>query len=872
MKSHSLRPGTRFSLALAVLACSILGGNAFASAPHRLPFGVVLPGSAATSRSLQRPSAGPAAQAPAPAIDFAGGTWRNFGLLQVSNEIAFCDPAHDQLLSIGGSRNESWELPLSGPHSWSYLSAPNAPLYINTLSSTVDPATGLVYSLADDGTGVQMHTFNPRTGAISVLPASGTPIVYYPYSLVFDSVSQSVVMTTFDSGNPYGNPLEVWSFNLLPAPSWVQLTPSGVPSPSLVPTRVVFDPVRHRLLYPDQALGAPQVITSLDLNGAPAWSTTPTNGLPNVQSSAWVYDAATDRVWTLDAQGEPCWLSMSTLQWSTISAGGAGPGPRFGAGIAIDPARHRLMVCGGQPQDFSDVLNDTWALTLDGVPTWVNLVAPILRPAIRGGASDGFDSARNRMIVFGGDDTNGSPINDTWSLALGAEPAWSPVTTQGGPPTPRFWHSGAWDEQHDRYVVYGGYDAAGAANAELWTLSFSGGTPIWSQLSPAGPAPSGRYLSQMVRDPVHDRFLLLFGYDGSNVLNDVWELRLSPAPIWRQMSPSGIPPSARAGEMCAFDVARNRVLIFGGSDNTSMKNDLLVLNLASGDGSWVNLGATNRPSGRNLGLLRLDAVHDRLLLFGGYGISAVIGNSTYISWLNDSWLLPLAGTPAWKSVTTDPPLPGARDRANGVYDPNYDRLILACGGIDGSNDTWGLYYSGIPTATLLSLASSEVRADRVRLMWAGADPGSPARVERSAPGGAWQSLAELNADGQGFVTLEDRDVTPGQTLEYRIGVPGTAGESYSAATQVQIPRLALSLAAHGLDGRVTFDVGLTSGDPARLELFDLAGRRVWTRDVGSLGPGSHSIEARDLGILPALYFVRLTQGAEARHARLVLVR
>ena len=65
---------------------------------------------------------------------------------------------------------------------------------------------------------------------------------------------------------------------------------------------------------------------------------------------------------------------------------------------------------------------------------------------------------------------------------------------------------------------------------------------------------------------------------------------------------------------------------------------------------------------------------------------------------------------------------------------------------------------------------------------------------------------------------------------------------------------------------------LAGREPALLEILDLAGRRVLSREVGSLGPGSH---VAPLGIeapVPGIYFLRLTQGRESRTLRVVFAR
>jgi uncharacterized repeat protein (TIGR01451 family) len=60
---------------------------------------------------------------------------------------------------------------------------------------------------------------------------------------------------------------------------------------------------------------------------------------------------------------------------------------------------------------------------------------------------------------------------------------------------------------------------------------------------------------------------------------------------------------------------------------------------------------------------------------------------------------------------------------------------------------------------------------------------------------------------------------------------------------------------------------------AKLELIDVTGRRVAQRDVGALGPGSHTVTmGRDLRLAAGLYWLRLTRAGERRNARVVMIR
>jgi hypothetical protein len=61
--------------------------------------------------------------------------------------------------------------------------------------------------------------------------------------------------------------------------------------------------------------------------------------------------------------------------------------------------------------------------------------------------------------------------------------------------------------------------------------------------------------------------------------------------------------------------------------------------------------------------------------------------------------------------------------------------------------------------------------------------------------------------------------------------------------------------------------------PARLELFDIAGRRIAREEVGSLGAGNHVIPLRaGRKLPPGTYALRLTHRSRALVARVVVLR
>ncbi len=74
-------------------------------------------------------------------------------------------------------------------------------------------------------------------------------------------------------------------------------------------------------------------------------------------------------------------------------------------------------------------------------------------------------------------------------------------------------------------------------------------------------------------------------------------------------------------------------------------------------------------------------------------------------------------------------------------------------------------------------------------------------------------------------------------------------------------------------GALVVRFSLPSAAAARLELLDVAGRRIAAREVGSLGPGRHALDlVEGRGLAPGLYLVGLRQGPNVRVARAVVLK
>lgn len=183
-----------------------------------------------------------------------------------------------------------------------------------------------------------------------------------------------------------------------------------------------------------------------------------------------------------------------------------------------------------------------------------------------------------------------------------------------------------------------------------------------------------------------------------------------------------------------------------------------------------------------------------------------------------------------------------------------------------------------PTAIRMSLVSAEADADRVSLAWYTPEPALTATVERRESAGDWIALAQVNADGSGMIRYADTSVVPGGRYEYRLAFLDEGVLTHAGEASVVVPsQLRLALAGfvpNPARTRATIEFVLPARAPAMLEVLDLQGRRVASREVGHMGPGRATVTLTDGGppLRPGIYVVRLTQNGLSASRKGVVVR
>ena len=342
--------------------------------------------------------------------------------------------------------------------------------------------------------------------------------------------------------------------------------------------------------------------------------------------------------------------SASAQSWIQLSPAGAPPSARGmnGSPGVYDSTNDRMIMFGGQDSSGNN-LNDVWVLEnatrVGGRPQWVNLIpnGAAGSPPARSGHSTVYDSADNRLIIFGGCSASCAPVlNDVWVLTnangLGGTPVWTQLQLSGGPAA-RTNSAAAYDPVDNWLIVFGGQD--GSANpcstfSDIWFLYNAnglGGSASWISATIAVPPPAGQ---NGVAATFASGALTLFGGLGMvngtcTATNNITELWGPSFFIVSQPVPEGATPSPRAFASIAFDSISGQMLMFGGTDASGNHlNDVW-----SFFGAWSQITPKNPPPPARIGQTAvLDSANQRMTIFGGNSAGGV---------LDDTWIMTAPG-------------------------------------------------------------------------------------------------------------------------------------------------------------------------------------------------------------------------------------
>jgi hypothetical protein len=269
-------------------------------------------------------------------------------------------------------------------------------------------------------------------------------------------------------------------------------------------------------------------------------------------------------------------------------------------------------------------------------------------------------------------------------LAASLAAQWT-LETPATSPGNRSGHMMAADANGD-VVMFGGAGSF-APNNQTWR--YDGST--WTQLTPA-TSPTARIQASFVHDLVRNRFVLYGGWGSAlsvgTASNQTWEF---DGLTWTQVNPPTSPPGLWKHGAC-FDIARNRVVVYGGA-----LNGFPIAESATWEfngTTWSQVATPTNPGPLERPAMCYSLALGRTVLFGG--IDPQTGG-TDATWLFDG--------ANWVQVAVAGPKPSARAGARMVYDGARGVCVLTGGQdpVNGAsrNDTWefdGTAWTQVPGA------------------------------------------------------------------------------------------------------------------------------------------------------------------------------
>jgi len=154
-----------------------------------------------------------------------------------------------------------------------------------------------------------------------------------------------------------------------------------------------------------------------------------------------------------------------------------------------------------------------------------------------------------------------------------------------------------------------------------------------------------------------------------------------------------------------------------------------------------------------------------------------------------------------------------------------------------------------------------------------------ATVYRRMSGGSAVELADIQADAQGVLSYYDIDLVPGYRYHFELAVRSTEGELRVGQQSIDAPDAALAalaierVAPNPSAGAFRIAFRRPNLAPARIEVLDVSGRRVFGQDLGGEYGARGALDiGRQTTLDAGLYLVRLIQGSESVSAKAVVVR
>ncbi|HEV7238799.1 MAG TPA: kelch repeat-containing protein [Thermoanaerobaculia bacterium] len=396
------------------------------------------------------------------------------------------------------------------------------------------------------------------------------------------------------------------------------------------------------------------------------------------------------------------------------------PSPRLGPRMAFDEGSGVGVLFGGRAIDdpatgLVHASDQTWLFVRT---SWVQQF-PATNPSARSNHAMVYDSARDRVIMFGGRKEaevvrqRFALLDDTWAWKNGE---WQDLAPATKPPA-RLFPGLAYDRDRDRVILFGGFnysaDGKFTIEARFDTWEFDGEN--WTRVNESGPEVSKPLL---VFDAArHETIMLGFGTTFLDTLMYRWD---SATSSWKSITAATLPTCVNEGQFvyqtqnqrpvvmggictgteifdetfewdgttwtklpvtgitrivgaaATYDTAASQLIRYGGNpafQTTPESVTTLYKNL-----EWRGVTRSGAPGPRSMPLFRRDPERDTVWMFGGlseYSFGATI------DYLSDLWGY---RDGQWRLLAQDASTPLGCVTPIGALDTTRDKLVVVCSG------------------------------------------------------------------------------------------------------------------------------------------------------------------------------------------------
>jgi hypothetical protein len=382
---------------------------------------------------------------------------------------AVYDPPNRRVVVFGGEG--AWALSLTSTPTWSQVQA------------TIEPAY--------------------RFGEAAIYDSDRARMVIAG-GMVFDSMRPIFLEALHDA----------WALSLTSTPAWSVVVPNDLrPSYAVLPRgTTAYDSARNELIVVPSEYGVVPDETlafrawRLSLTATPAWSPIQTSTSPAAPRvlEAFASVGTSDQLLYVGADHPDTWtFDPASATWTDVLAAGA---PKVGSNGVYVPNLGTVIVATSSTSTESA---GAWAFKQDAPgPRWEQIRTTGMPPYNRLGSSLVYDPENRRLIIFGGE-TDDFEYDDLWSLDLTRDPApWKQEMPLGDAPGRTYGHFAIYDPARRAMILIRGdyannleiVHACGPRADDVFILNLDG--PLeWARISakgrfavPAGPAqltPSG---------------------------------------------------------------------------------------------------------------------------------------------------------------------------------------------------------------------------------------------------------------------------------------------------------------------------------------------------------------------------------------------